>query len=605
MTKSPIHEGHERIITAFKYSLAVIALFVILALAGWYLLQEQDEPLPVFEQSKEITPVIAQEQTTPASVPVMPFTDITVQAGLDFVHTSGAYGERLLPEAFGGGGGFLDYDNDGDMDILLTNSNQWPTHSQPPAPTQRLYRNNGDKTFTDVSQETGLALTLYGMGAAFGDIDNDGWVDIYITALGKNRLLRNEQGRFVDISDSAGVAGLEEDWSTSSAFIDIDNDGDLDLFVVNYVRWSRKMDLEIDFQLTGIGRAYGSPTHFSGTNSRLYRNEGSGRFVDISEQAGILVNSALSGLPEGKGLGILPVDYDLDGWIDLVIANDTVRNFLFHNQGDGTFEEIGELEGIAYDRDGKATGAMGIDANWYRNDAELGIAIGNFSNEMSSLFATVEGRAPFADEAIIEGFGPASRLALTFAVLFMDVDLDGRLDLFQANGHLEPDINTIQASQQYAQPAQFFWHCGEACRSRLVEVKDTGDLVQPLVGRGAAYADIDNDGDLDLLIMQNGRAAKLFENTQQRGHHWLRVNLQGTVSNRDGIGAIIELTSGGQKQLRQLMPTRGYLSQVEKTITFGLGPHDHVDGLHISWPGGSKQSVTVKQVNTTLNIIQE
>jgi hypothetical protein len=298
------------------------------------------------------------------------------------------------------------------------------------------------------------------------------------------------------------------------------------------------------------------------------------------------------------------VDYDRDGWLDLFVANDTTRNFLYHNLGNGSFEEIGALEGIAYDRNGKATGAMGIDAAYFRNNDDLGIGIGNFANEMSSLYVTAGGQPPFADEAILEGFGPASRLALTFGLFFFDYDLDGRLDLLQANGHLDADINIVQSSQTYAQPAQLFWNCGADCGSRFVPVTDSGDLSSPMVGRGAAFADIDGDGDLDVVITQNGRRAVLFRNEQSLGHHWLRVRLTGKASNRSAIGATVELSVDGTTQRRIVMPTRSYLSQSELPVTFGLGSDAAVEGLRITWPDGQQQSVAVPAVDTTLTIEQ-
>jgi hypothetical protein len=440
------------------------------------------------------------------------------------------------------------------------------------------------------------------MGVAIGDYDNDGWTDIYLTALGKNYLYRNEQGRFTDVTTESQTAGLESDWSTAAAFLDYDNDGDLDLFVGNYVRWSREIDLEIDFRVTGLGRAIGAPNHFFGSNNRLYRNNGDGTFSDVSLTAGIVVNEAVSGAPEGKALGVAPVDYDRDGWIDLFVANDTTRNFLYHNLGNGQFEEIGSLEGIAYDRNGKATGAMGIDAAYFRNDDELGIGIGNFANEMSSLYVTAGGQPPFADEAILEGFGPASRLALTFGLFFFDYDLDGRLDLFQANGHLESEINIVQPSQTYAQPAQLFWNCGDACRNRFVLVQETGALATPMVGRGAAYADIDNDGDLDIVVTQNGREARLFRNDQQTGNHWLRIRLEGRGVNRNAIGAVIELVANGTIQRRSVMPTRSYLSQVELPVTFGLGDAERIERLTVTWPDGVVQELPIPAIDTSLTV---
>ena len=541
----------------------------------------------------------------PLTVPAIPFSDITQVSGIHFEHVNGAYGERLMPETIGSGLAFFDYDNDGDQDLFLVNFNDWPDHAGELQPRHALYANDGSGHFSDVTEAAGLAYSDYGMGVAVGDYDADGRVDLFVANLGPDRLLHNEGGYFREVTATAGVAGGDKAWSSSSAFIDYDGDGDLDLFVANYVNWSRQDDLEIDFRLTGLGRAYGAPNHFLGTHNRLYRNEGGGRFSDVSHEAGIRIEDPVSGIPVGKGLGISPVDYDRDGWLDLIVANDTVRNFLYHNLGDGRFEEIGAFEGLAFDRNGKSTGAMGIDSAYFRNDLELGIGIGNFANEMSSLFVTADGLPPFADEAMLEGLGPATRMALTFGLFFFDADLDGRLDLLQANGHLEHEINKVQPSQHYAQPAQLFWNCGEACPGRFQRVEQVGDLVQPLVGRGAAYADIDGDGDLDLAITQNGRQAKLFRNEQQTGHHWLRVKLIGKGANPDAIGARLRLTSGGVTQYRQVMPTRSFMSQMELPVTFGLGKSTRVQQLSITWPDGSREEVAVSQVDTLLAIKQQ
>ena len=587
---------------AFYRSLGVIVVVACAAVVLW-VASRQDSAPPPLEEAVVTGPVRTKEEPGMAP-PGVRFTDITATAGIDFVHVNGSYGEKLMPETIGSGAAFIDYDNDGDQDLLLVNSSEWPGHGQGPQATPGFYRNDGHGGFADVTRESGLAIHCYGMGAAVGDYDNDGWTDLYITSLGGNYLLHNDGGRFSDATAAAGVAGLENDWSTAAAFIDYDNDGDLDLFVGNYVLWSRKINLEIDFQVTGLGRAYGAPNHFTGAANRLYRNEGDGRFSDVSHAAGIVITDPVSGLPVGKTLGVAPVDYDADGWLDLFVANDTDRNFLYHNLGNGHFEEIGGLEGIAYDRNGKSTSAMGIDAAWFRNDAELGVGIGNFANEMSSLFVTADGATPFADEAILEGFGPASRLALTFGLFFFDYDLDGRQDLLQANGHLENDINIVQPSQTYAQSPQLFWNCGAACRTRFIEVSNSGDLAEPLVGRGAAYADIDADGDLDIVVVQNGRRAVLLRNDQQLGHHWLRLQLEGRGSNRSAIGARVDLTAGGSRQRRLVMPTRSYLSQVELPLTFGLGDTQRVEALRITWPNGQVQHVTVGQLDTQINIVQ-
>ncbi|MEN8176057.1 MAG: CRTAC1 family protein, partial [Pseudomonadota bacterium] len=536
---------------------AIILAALIFGLVLWHNARDRTSR-PVVE-AQVSTPVTASS-TQPQAIPPIPFTDITREAGIDFLHVNGAYGERLMPETIGSGCAFLDYDNDGDQDLLLINFNDWPGHEGEATPRHALYANDGHGRFEEVTEQVGLAFSDYGMGVAVGDYDGDGWLDLYLTTLGKNRLLHNEGGHFREVTDKAGVAGGQNEWSSSAAFLDYDRDGDLDLFVANYVRWSRDDDLEIDFRLTGLGRAYGAPNHFIGANNRLYRSEGDGNFTDVSRTAGILIEDSVSGRPVGKGLGVSPVDYDRDGWIDLIVSNDTVRNFLYHNLGDGRFEEIGAFEGIAYDRNGKTTGAMGIDSAYFRNDRDLGIGIGNFANEMSSLFVSADGRPPFADEAVLEGLGPDTRQALTFGLFFFDADLDGRLDLLQANGHLEHEINKVQPSQHYAQPTQLFWNCGDDCRDRFHKLSESGDLSQPLVGRGAAYADIDADGDLDLLITQNGRQAKLFRNEQRSGHHWLRLKLIGKGANRDAIGARVELTAAGTTQTRRVMPSRGFMS---------------------------------------------
>jgi enediyne biosynthesis protein E4 len=605
MNPSGHSDPHNTVIrNAFYRSLVVIAALVIVTVSVIWLLHRHERPPTLPVAAPVAAPVIGENPDEP-SPPAVSFTDITQSAGIDFVHTSGAYGEKLMPEAMGSGAAFLDYDNDGDQDLLLVNSDWFAGHVNGETPLPALYRNDGHGSFTDVTGEAGLAFHCFGMGVAVGDYDNDGWTDLYITALGGNHLFRNMHGRFTEVTSASHTGGADTDWSTAAAFVDIDLDGDLDLFVGNYIEWTREVDLEIDFRVTGLGRAIGAPNHFFGTTNRLYRNEGNGTFTDISESSGIVVHDRNGTPVTGKALAVAPVDFDRDGLIDLFVANDTTRNFLYHNLGHGRFEETGVMDGIAYDQSGKSTGAMGIDSAWYRNDQELGIAIGNFANEMSSLFDTENGRTPFADEAILEGFGPASRLALTFGLFFFDYDLDSRLDLFQANGHLETEINLVQPSQTYAQPGQLFWNCGSDCRNRFRLVDDPGAISQPMVGRGAAYADIDGDGDLDIVVAQNGRRAVLLRNDQHTGHHWLRVQLEGVQANRSAIGAELELVADGITQRRMVMPTRSYLSQVELPVTFGLGDASRVDSLRIRWPGGQTQEVSVNQVDTTLQVRQD
>jgi hypothetical protein len=374
--------------------------------------------------------------------------------------------------------------------------------------------------------------------------------------------------------------------------------------VCNYVRWSRDIDRQQDFRLTGIGRAYGPPRTFEGTWSYLYRNEGGGRFTDRSAASGVQVRNAATGAPAGKSLAVAPADFDRNGCLDLVVANDTTPNFAFRNRCDGTFEEVGASLGVAFDSYGNARSAMGIDAAEFRNDSALAYAIGNFANEMAALYVAQPGGRHFADEAIGAGIGAPSRSALTFGVFFFDYDLDGRLDLLTANGHIEDQINTVQPSQHYAQWPQLFWNTGPGHRTTYALVERAGDLLQPLVGRGSTFADIDADGDLDVLLIPVVGRPRLLRNDQRLGHHWLRLKLVGTASNRDSIGAQVEVHAGRQVQRRLVMPTRSYLSQTELPITFGLGRASAVERIRIQWPGGPPHEITGVPVDRLTTITE-
>ena len=590
---------------AFKWSLIVI-LLIGAGVGGAWLVSRSSTPESVVIDRGPVKPPDPLTQNV-ADQPSVHFTDVTGSGGVDFVHTNGATGEKLLPETMGSGCAFLDYDNDGDQDLLLINATSWPEDVQanPPA-TMALYRNDGSGRFEDVTVEAGLDVTFYGTGVACGDYDSDGDVDLFIGALGTNHLFRNDDGIFVEQTNFAGVAGGESMWSTSAGFFDYDNDGNLDLFVCNYVQWSREIDLQLNFTLNGTDRAYGPPLQYQGTDSYLYHNNGDGTFTDVTRAAGIAVANPATGASMGKALAVTFADVDNDGYLDIFVANDTVQNFLFRNLGDGTFEEVGAVSGMAFDTMGGATGAMGIDAGEIRNDGRLGIGIGNFANEPSSFYVQ-QPHDPwqFADMSSAEGVGSPSRLKLSFGLFFFDYDLDGWLDMLQTNGHLEGEINEIQPSQHYRQPAQLFWNCGAQASSCFAVVPEAnlGDLARPIVGRGAAYADIDGDGDQDILLTQTGGPPLLLRNDQQLGHHWLRVKLIGSSSNRDAIGTRVELVADGIIQRRQVMPTCSYLSQVELPITFGLGETTQIS-VRITWPNGSVQIVTVDQVDTTLIVTQ-
>lgn len=588
---------------AFVWSASIILL--LLAIGGGYAYWKSLSKPPKVEVITTFEP--PQTRKAEVEIPEMPFKDITASAGIKFVHDSGAASEKLLPETMGGGCAFLDYDNDGDQDILFVNSCRWPWDEKPPeaAPTQALYRNDGDCHFTDVTQEAGLDVTFYGQGVAVGDFDSDGDVDLFFSAVGSNRLYRNDNGKFVDATAEANVAGDKDEWSTSCGFLDYDNDGDLDLFVANYVKWDREFDKSQPFTLTGRERAYGRPQNFPGTFPYLYRNDG-GKFSEVGAEAGLHVtNPARKDVAAGKSLGVTFIDADRDGFLDIVVANDTVQNFLFHNKQDGTFEEVAVLHNVAFDQQGNARGAMGIDAARFRGGDHLGIVIGNFSNEMTALYVTRGDAMDFVDEANATGIGPQSRLELKFGTLFVDVDLDGRPDIVGSNGHLENEINKVQLSQQYAQPPHFFWNCGPESTTEFAIVpkaKVGEDFLKRMVGRGSAVADIDGDGDLDLLFAAVNSAPRLLRNDQALGHHWLRVDVTGPKKNRSSIGAqvVVELASG--KLYGQVMPTRSYLSQSELPVTFGLGKSETIQKVTVTWPGGHKQVLESPQVDQVLKV---
>jgi len=507
------------------------------------------------------------------SAPGTRFRDITQSAGIRFVHNTGAFGKKYLPETMGPGVAFIDYDGDGWQDIFLVNGMDWPGHLRQHS-TPKLYRNNHDGTFTDVTVRAGLAVELYGLGVAVGDYDNDGHDDLFVTALGQSHLFHNNgDGTFTDVTRSAGLWGPQE-FSTSAAWVDYDRDGFLDLIVANYVQWSPETD--IFCTLDGTTKSYCTPESYRGASPRLWRNRGNGTFEDVTRKAGLFD-------PTSKGLGVAILDYDQDGWPDILIANDTQPNKLYRNNGNGTFAEKGTLAGVAFSEEGVARAGMGVDAADYDRSGYPSIVISNFSNQMLALYHN-EGNGLFVDEAPRSEVGRASLLTLGFGCFFFDYDLDGWLDLFVSNGHIENEIEHIQRRVRYAQPPHLFRNLGKG-KFREVTAEMGHAFATPRVGRGAAYGDIDNDGALDLLMATSGGPALLFHN-EGTTNHSLRIRLIGTRSNRDGIGAVVAVAADGQTQRQMLRSGSSYLSQSELVLTFGLGSRLEVEALEVRWPSG-------------------
>ena len=524
-----------------------------------------------------------------AGAQTIQFRDIIAQAGIRFVHNNGAFGKKYLPETMGPGCAFLDYDNDGWPDIVLVNGENWPGHPGA-STTLKLYHNNHDGSFTDATRKAGLAVSMFGLGVAVGDYDNDGFEDLFITALGQSHLFHNNgNGTFSDVTKAAGLWGPNE-FSTGAAWVDYDRDGKLDLVVANYVQWSIAGDLFCT--LDGTHKSYCTPESYKGSSARLWHNLGNGKFEDATQKAKFYD-------PTSKSLGVAILDYDNDGWPDILLANDTQPNKLYLNKHDGTFEEKGVSAGIAFSEDGVARAGMGVDAADYDRSGHASIIITNFANQMLSLYHN-EGNGLFVDEAPRSEVGRASLVTLGFGCFFFDYDNDGWPDIFVADGHIENEIERVQKRVSYAEPPHLFRNLGSG---KFQEVTQTlgGVFASPKVARGAAYADIDNDGALDVLLTTNGGHAYLFHN-EGGTNHSLRIKLLGTKSNRDGIGAVVRVTSGKDRQWQMLRSGSSYLSQSELVVTFGLGGAAKADSVEVQWPSGQVDKLSNINADQTVAI---
>jgi len=516
------------------------------------------------------------------------FTDVTAAAGIKFTHNSGRSGHKYLPETLGSGAAFFDADGDGLPDVLLINGKDWQPGGK--KTLNALYRNNGNGTFTNITPGSGLDVEMYGLGVAIGDYDNDGRDDVYITALGGDHLFRNVGGgKFVDVTKASGMTNAA--FGTSAAWLDYDRDGKLDLFVGNYVQWTTKGDLWCS--LDGVSKSYCTPESYPGTSAKLFHNLGGGKFEDVTQKARL-------DDPTSKSLGVTVFDYNGDGWPDIFVANDTQPNKLYRNNQNGTFTEMGMSAGVAYSEDGVARGAMGADTSDYDRSGLPHLLVGNFSNQMLGLYHN-EGTGLFVDEAPKSTVGRASLLSLTFGAFFFDYDLDGWPDILAANGHIEEEINRVQPKVQFKEPPLLFHNSGR--RSFENASESVGPQFQrPLVARGAIYSDFDRDGDLDVLITTNHGPAYLFRNDGGNKNHFINIRTRGVKSNRDGIGAIVRITSAGGKQWNVVRSGSSYCSQSDLALTFGLGQDAVVSAIDVEWPSGAKDHLANIPANQFITI---
>jgi enediyne biosynthesis protein E4 len=533
-------------------------------------------------------------QTSTSQTPSIPqFTNIAAQVGIDFTHVNGASADRHLYEIMSGGGLFLDYDHDGWQDILLVDGGSLIDPAVNMRGRHRLFRNRGNGSFEDVTASSGIVHREYGMGACAADYDNDGWTDVYLTAVGPNALYHNNGGKgFTDVTRTAGVAGGDI-FSASCAFVDIDRDGDLDLFVVNYVD-ARVGNNIFCGDTSRKFRIYCHPLTFMPHHNVLYRNNGNGTFTDISKEAGILDH-------RGNGLGVVAGDYDDDGWPDVFVANDSTPNFLFHNEQGRGFKDVALVSGVSVASDGNPRAGMGTDFGDYDNDGDLDLFVTNHELEAHTLFRNL-GKALFEDATFPSGVGSATLPYVGFGAVFFDADNDADLDLGIVNGHVMNSPSHVRPGATEAQRKLLLRNTG----GRFTDVgRQSGPgFAVDKVGRAMAAADIDNDGDLDLLVVNNGGAVDLLRNEGGNGNNAIVIRLIGTTSNRDAIGARVKVIAGGVTQMREVKAGSSYLSQNDLRVHVGLGKATRIDRLEVRWPNGQSETITGAMVNQIATIVE-
>lgn len=522
------------------------------------------------------TAILAGLLATAAEGDDMHFVDVAAAAGLGVANVSGK-DQRYIVEGMMGGGAFFDYDNDGDVDLFVGNGSSFEPFAPGGHPSNTLYRNEGDGTFSDVTQEAGLIDSSWSMGVAAADYDNDGDTDLFVSNYGPDRLYRNEgDSTFAEVAAAAGLG--DEGWGTGATFGDYDNDGDVDLYVARYVDFSLDYESPIPCLWKNIG-VYCGPVGLLPASDLLYRNEGDGTFIEVTTEAGM-------GEARLYGMSAIFSDYDGDGLPDLFVANDSTPNLLYRNEGNGTFSEQALLSGVAYSGEGERQGCMGAAVTDYDGDGLPDIFVTNFADEYNTLYRN-EGGGFFADVAFASGVGAADRRLVAWGTGFFDADNDGDRDLFVANGHTYPEADLPEVDSSYEEANSLFENFGAGRFREVTEAAGPG-LALRRVSRGAAFGDYDGDGDLDIFVLNLNDTPTLLRNETEAGAHLL-VDLEGGASNRDGIGAKLKLTVGGKAQYAEVQSGGSYLAHNDMRVHFGMGAAERADELEIRWPSGRVQ----------------